>query len=460
MMWGWWLAAALATGFRGDGTATWSNGSLPTDPATAVVWTTPLGAVGNGSPIVIGDVVVVGVEPNVLTAVSLSSGRVLWQRAHHVVDALDADLRATISASLAGLPKLEADLRTARSSLSIARRDARAGVAGADARVTGFSADVSRLVERIAALEPYRTYNDDEVLGFASPTPATDGRRIIALFGQGVVAAWTPTGEKLWSRWLGEGTKPMYGYDRGTSSSPIVQDGYVIVAHGGLHALDAATGSVRWSRPGWPHYGTPAVTKVGSRTVIVTPDGAFLNITDGRQLGKVETKLWYNGPTALGATVYFVGNRGGAAPGSARVAEAYDVSDSSGTLSIRSRWRVDLSSSIPQNVFATPVADSQKLVVVGELGEVIVLEASSGRILSQATVQGAHEPVFSSPVRVADQLLITTGGGEWFAAPWARPTELRRLAHFKQEQRATAWILPDGLIARLGSSLVRYRGAY
>lgn len=109
--------------------------------------------------------------------------------------------------------------------------------------------------------------------GFASPTCATDGERVVAFFGPGGLHAFDLGGKKLWSRDLGAFPGPW-----GVGASPIIVDGKVIQncdaeGESSLAALDMKTGETLWKterepkpRGGWS---TPIVIEVAGKRELV-----------------------------------------------------------------------------------------------------------------------------------------------------------------------------------------------
>ncbi len=87
----------------------------------------------------------------------------------------------------------------------------------------------------------------------ATPSPVTDGERVYALFGTGLLVALDMDGNEAWRRVLTDDYGPFslgYGY----SSSPLLLDGrlYLAVLRGGdrpslVIALDAGTGDTVWA---------------------------------------------------------------------------------------------------------------------------------------------------------------------------------------------------------------------
>ena len=109
--------------------------------------------------------------------------------------------------------------------------------------------------------------------GFASPTCATDGERVVAFFGAGGLHAFDLDGKKLWSRDLGAFPGPW-----GVGASPVIIDGMVIQncdaeGESSLVAMDVATGETIWKtgrepkpRGGWS---TPIVIEVNGERELV-----------------------------------------------------------------------------------------------------------------------------------------------------------------------------------------------
>ncbi len=100
--------------------------------------------------------------------------------------------------------------------------------------------------QKRAAVAAGSTHNKN---GFASATPATDGRAVFVSFGAaGSFAFDLKTGEQLWRADLGT-----LEHQWGVASSPIVVDKFVIqlcdsASNSKLQAFDKATGRPAWSR--------------------------------------------------------------------------------------------------------------------------------------------------------------------------------------------------------------------
>jgi outer membrane protein assembly factor BamB len=106
---------------------------------------------------------------------------------------------------------------------------------------------------------------------YASATPVTDGRIVVAFFGSHGLYAFDLDGKPLWQKDLGRlnnGAYDLPDFEWGTASSPIIYENLVIVqcdqqpASGSfLIALDVRTGKTVWKteRDELPSWGTPTV---------------------------------------------------------------------------------------------------------------------------------------------------------------------------------------------------------
>jgi outer membrane protein assembly factor BamB len=127
---------------------------------------------------------------------------------------------------------------------------------------------------------------------YASATPATDGRVVVAWFGSQGVYAYDVNGTPLWTVDLGRvdmGAYDIPSYEWGPASSPIIWNGLVLLqcdtqADSFVLALDAATGNVVWKteREELPSWGTPTVVAVGDRAELVANGSRFIRGYDPR----------------------------------------------------------------------------------------------------------------------------------------------------------------------------------
>lgn len=139
---------------------------------------------------------------------------------------------------------------------------------------------------------------------YASATPATDGRIVVAWFGSEGVYAYDVSGNFLWKVDLGRvdmGAYDIPSYEWGPASSPIIWNGLVILqcdtqSDSFLLALNAETGETVWKteRDELPSWGTPTVAATSAGPELVTNASNFIRGYDPRT-GK---ELWRVGPSS------------------------------------------------------------------------------------------------------------------------------------------------------------------
>jgi len=133
---------------------------------------------------------------------------------------------------------------------------------------------------------------------YASATPVTDGRIVVAWFGSEGVYAYDLDGTLKWKVDLGRvdmGAYDIPTYEWGPASSPIIWNGLVILqcdtqADSFLLALKADTGETVWKteRQELPSWGTPTVATTSAGPELVTNASNFIRGYDPR----TGTELW------------------------------------------------------------------------------------------------------------------------------------------------------------------------
>ena len=147
---------------------------------------------------------------------------------------------------------------------------------------------------------------------YASSTPATDGRVLVAYFGSQGLYAYDLDGKPLWNRDLGRldvGAYDAPEYEWGTASSPILYDGRVIVQcdqqkGSFIIALNSRSGETLWrtGRDELPSWGTPAVFPGKARAELVTNGSNFIRGYDpatGKELWRLGGSSKITAPTPI-----------------------------------------------------------------------------------------------------------------------------------------------------------------
>lgn len=147
---------------------------------------------------------------------------------------------------------------------------------------------------------------------YASSSPATDGRIVVAWFGSQGIYAYDFDGGLRWSVDLGRvdmGAYDIPSYEWGPASSPIVWNGLVIVqcdtqADSFLIALSAETGETVWKtdRNELPSWGTPTVVTTAAGAELITNASNFVRGYDpetGRELWRLGGSSKITAPTPI-----------------------------------------------------------------------------------------------------------------------------------------------------------------
>ena len=287
----------------------------------------------------------------------------------------------------------------------------------------------------------------------ANSTPATDGTRVVALFGTvGVLAAWDMNGKPLWktdmgvldSGWFFDPT-----YQWGHSSSPIIHQGKVIVQadiqkNSFLAAYDVKTGKQLWrtDRDEVPSWGTPTVFN-GNQ--IVT-NGPTVRAYD-TETGKLVWKLGPNSEVTVGTPivgdglVYITGGYPPVRPIYAvRPTAAGDVSlPKEKTSSEVVAWSNTSGTYIP-----TPIYYDGILYTCGNDGVLTGYDGKTGERIFRARVGGGGS-FSASPVAADGKLYFANEDGDVIVARAGRAYEQLAKNSMKEVIMSTPAI-SDGLI--------------
>jgi outer membrane protein assembly factor BamB len=147
---------------------------------------------------------------------------------------------------------------------------------------------------------------------YASASPATDGRIVVAWFGSQGIFAYDMDGGLRWSVDLGRvdmGAYDIPAYEWGPASSPIIWNGLVIVqcdtqADSFVLALNAETGETVWKtdRNELPSWGTPNVVVTPAGPELITNASNFIRGYDpktGQELWKLGGSSKITAPTPI-----------------------------------------------------------------------------------------------------------------------------------------------------------------
>ena len=260
--------------------------------------------------------------------------------------------------------------------------------------------------------------------GFASHTPASDGKSIYVLFGNSGVFAFDMEGRQRWHRKVGTMNAGLFG----SASSPIVHDGRLIVTaaseSSAIVALDTKDGRELWKAKADPLarcYSTPVVAKNsdGEEELLVQVPFELwsLRLSNGKLRWYAETGVDTNAvPNVVvdDNIAYVIGGRSGARA-------AVGLGGKGDVTKTHRLWATSGGSYVP-----SPVLYEGHLYWVNDRGIAHCVDAKTGKLVHRRRIGGSY---YASLVRVNDRLYAVSrfdGTRVLQASP-----NLKELAHNK-----------------------------
>jgi hypothetical protein len=287
----------------------------------------------------------------------------------------------------------------------------------------------------------------------ANSTPATDGTRVVALFGSvGVLAAWDMNGKQLWktdigvldSGWFFDPT-----YQWGHSSSPVIHQGKVIVQadvqkSSFIAAYDVKTGKQLWrtDRDEIPSWGTPTIFN-GNQIVTNGPTVRAYDVQTGKLLWKLgpNSEVTVGTPVVGDGLIYITG-------GYPPVRPIYAVRPTaSGDISLpkdKSSSEVIAWSNTSGTYIPTPIYYDGILYTCGNDGVLSGYDGKSGERIFRARVGGGGS-FSASPIAADGKLYFANEDGDIIVARAGRSYEQLAKNSMKEVIMSTPAI-SDGLI--------------
>jgi outer membrane protein assembly factor BamB len=244
--------------------------------------------------------------------------------------------------------------------------------------------------------------------GYCAPTPATDGERVYVLFGSAVLAAVDLDGKLLWRRDI----PPPRSFDVAISSSPVLYTDTILLlgdqttGNSRLFAFDKKTGDLKWQRKrptaGFNH-STPLLVAVkGKPQLLVSASNALqgLDPDDGKVLwwcaatGDVTTPVYGAG------VVYCDSGRGGSG------GVAVDPTGEGDVTKTHLKWKVP---NVPEG-FGSPVVAGDLIYRLVNPNLLRCWKAATGEQLFSERLEGVATA--ASPVLTGDGLIYYASGGK------------------------------------------------
>ena len=246
-----------------------------------------------------------------------------------------------------------------------------------------------------------------EETGFAASIPATDGRRVYAIFASGDLVAVDFSGNLVWSKSLGVPTNP-YGH----ATSLITHGNMVLVQYdqgtsdekkSRLIAFNGADGKTLWTsapREVDASWATPVAAMVGPAWQIITCANPFVTAYDlaGQELWRCECLGGEIAPSPMMA-----GGRVLAVNAGSMLAAI----DPSGRGTVTATHLKSLAEEGLPDI-CSPVSDGQFIWLLETSGLLTCLRLDDGKKVWEHKLEGSFR---SSPSRVGDKLYVTNDKG-------------------------------------------------
>ena len=272
----------------------------------------------------------------------------------------------------------------------------------------------------------------------ANSTPASDGHRVVAFFGNEGLHCYTVEGKPVWKKSLGRLDAGYYkspSAQWGFASSPVIEDGRVLVqcdvqTNSFIAAFDLADGRELWrtARLEVPTWCTPTVTGAGGKKIILINGykhtGAY-DFATGKEIWKLSGGGDIPVPTPIVAhgLAFFTSAHGPSSPIYAIRPEAKgDLTLPSGvTTNAGIVW------SVPRkgNYMQTPIVVGDLLYCCNDAGTLSCYDARSGKLHFQERISPTADGYTASPV--------ASHGRIYFASEQGRVRVLQAVTSFKVE---------------------------
>ncbi len=261
-------------------------------------------------------------------------------------------------------------------------------------------------------------------------TPATDGRRLVAIFGSEGLFCFDTNGKLRWKADLGlmdAGYYVVPSAQWGFASSPVIYDGKVIVlcdvqTNSFLAAFELDTGKELWrtARHDVPTWGCPAIVESGNRKQIVVngwrQSGGY-DFADGRELWRLKGGGDIPVPTPIFAhgLIYLTSAHGNLRPMRAIRPDATGdiTAPTPGGTNAAIAWVHPRQGCYMQ----TPIAVSNRVYGCTDNGVVTCFDGPTGRILYSERLGGPAQGYTASPVSDGRHLYFPGETGKVLVVP-------------------------------------------
>ncbi|MFP4248072.1 MAG: PQQ-binding-like beta-propeller repeat protein [Armatimonadota bacterium] len=394
-------------GFLTDGTGEYPDANPVTTWSAEenVIWKTQMPDGSNSLPVIVGERLFVCSEPATLLCVDTSSGEITWEASNAPANIAPEDEVANLEAETEEYNRLRGELGRAGREMRNVRKELQDDQDNAELKQK-FAELQARQKELQAEIRPYEdtwyvrppahNYN-----GYSSPTPITDGQHVWVVFGTGIAACYDVEGNRVWARFI---EKPPNSW--GTSNTPVLADGKLILHIDAMRALDPLTGEEIWSRPeaSW-NWGTSWVHEIEGTPLIITSSGDIVRAADGEIVVSLPSNLaWGSGPVVEDGVLYYIDSQGKNA-----TSKAWALPDT-----LEEPFEPELLWEAEPNknrYYASPIIEDGLIYAITRHNFLSCIDAATGEIVYEETLDFGKGDVFASIVLAGDYLMTTHENG-------------------------------------------------
>jgi len=390
-------AAGDVVGWRTDWTGKYPDADPPTkwSATETVVWKTPMPSWSNSTTILVGDRLFVCSEPTTLVCLRLSDGKILWQKDHPLTDAFPPQEMAKARADMKriGVEAVQEQIKALKKEMGQVQRRLRKDPKNAQLKtnVEQFKKRIGQEEKRLDPIRKYLVPPTQPVNGYSSPTPVSDGKRVYVLFGTGVAACYDLEGNRQWMVGLERSTNAW-----GHSASPVLSGDKLLVLINSLFALNTSDGTVAWKQRSGQRWGTSVVTRIGDQEVVITPNGNFFRVSDGKKIGGRTVGLQFNQPVIDDGVVYFIQHKGKAYKLPSQASESLELSPLWTTKPRKDRY------------YASPVVHDGLVYAITQKNIFSAIDAKTGEVVYEENLKLGRGQAYPS-IALAGKYLYVSG---------------------------------------------------
>ena len=392
-----------------------------------IAWQKTLPEPSNATPIILKDRIIVMVEPTTIMALNRTDGATMWSRSISILDTYSGQERVEMERrAKSAQSAYENQDQNKRKLYRLKRLERRGRLSSEQSESLGdLEQEIFRADQEWKKYQLFLAPPPIQWIGYTSASPLVDGRHIYVVLGTAVVAKLTTKGDLVWAKRVGSPPSKMNGFQMGSSASPVLVDGVLIVGMTHLFGIAPKTGEVLWKGAQYKDFGTPAIMRQKTGPLLITPSGDVIRPKDGSVLASGLGEVWFSSPIVHKDVVYFVGSSGtqveaveggkeehkmvshGQKTATARAVQVRLNKD--GTVSWKKLWETPLST---DNYFSSPATDGNVLYAVSYKCEVFALDLGSGTTLfSKDLHRRSFDDVYASPMIVGDRVYILESHG-------------------------------------------------